>query len=115
MFKVTDNMFRQGILKIMKQKRVPLDFADMCKNALDHKERAVDDGGKMYRHRGIGSFDMIHYTFAEGANASVIITSDAALADIEGSDDMFGHIRVQLTGEPLIDLLGGGRGGGQAS
>ncbi len=47
MFKVADDMSKQGILKIMKQKRLPLDFAGMCDNALDHKGCAVDDGGRM--------------------------------------------------------------------
>ena len=107
MFKVADDMSKRGILKIMKQKRLPLDFAGMCDNALDHKGCAVDDGGRMYRYRGIGAYDLVHYAFAEDAGASVIITSDAAFADIEGNDDKFGHIRVQLTGGPLIDLLGG--------
>lgn len=115
MFKVTDNMFRQGMLRIIKQKRPPLDFADLCGNALDHKGRAVDDGGKMYRYRGIDAYDLVHYAFAEGAGASVIITSDAAFADIEGNDDKFGHIKVQLTGGPLIDLLGGDSSAGQPS
>lgn len=102
------DLARQGILKIVEWKGDSLDFILLSNKALVHRGRAVDDGGKMYRYRGIGAYDLIHYAFAEDVGASVIITSDAAFADIEGNDDKFGHIRVQLTGGPLIDLLGGG-------
>ena len=38
----------------------------------------------------------------------MICTTDAAFADIAGSDDVFGHIMVQLTSGPLVGPLAGG-------
>ena len=108
---IIDNMMEQGILEIVDADRVHPDYALLCSKEWMHRGHAVYMAkSRTYRYLGIGPFDLIHYAFAEGANASVIITSDAAFADIEGSDDMFGHIRVQLVGEPLIDLLGGDGG-----
>lgn len=66
--------------------------------------------GRRCRHIGVGPFDMAHFALALGARAEAICTTDAAFADIAGSDGVFGHIRIQLTGDPLIDLLAG-RGG----
>ena len=110
MFKILDRMVKHGILGIAKQGGWSPDFSRLCDKALAHRGRAVYVvSSKSYRHRGIGAFDLMHYAFARDAGASVIITSDAAFADIEGSDDEFGHIRVQLTGEPLIGPLGGGQ------
>ena len=109
MFKILGRMVKQGILGIARQDGWSPDFSHLCDKALAHKGRTVYVvSSKSYRHRGIGAFDLMHYAFARDAGASVIITSDAAFADIEGSDDEFGHIRVQLTGEPLIRLPGGG-------
>ena len=117
---IIDIMIYQGILEIVDADRVHPDYLVLCSKEMTHRGRAAYVAkSRTYRYLGIGPFDLIHYAFAEGANASVIITSDAAFADIEGSDDMFGHIRVQLVGGPLIDMLGGdggvrgqGRGGG---
>ena len=53
-------------------------------------------------------YDLMQYAFAKDVGTSAIITSDAVFADIGGNDDEFGHIKVQLTGRPPIDLLGGG-------
>ncbi len=106
------NMIEQGILEIVDADEVHSDYVILCGKELTHRGRAVYVAkSRTYRHRGIGPFDLIHYASAEGANASVIITSDAAFADIEGNDDEFGHIRVQLTSGPLIDLLGGENAG----
>ena len=108
--KIIEDMVKHGILKIVAVEGGSPDFSRLCDKALAHRGRAVYmASSKSYRHRGIGAFDLMHYAFARDAGASVIITSDAAFADIEGSDDEFGHIRVQLTGKPLIDLLGGGQ------
>ena len=108
--RITKDMVNQGILEIVSTESKPLDYSSLCDKALAHRGRAVYAvSSKSYRHRGIGAFDLMHYAFARDAGASVIITSDAAFADIEGSDDEFGHIRVQLTGEPLIGPLGGGQ------
>ncbi len=110
--KIIYNMVRRGVLKIVVAKGKSHDCFGLCGNALVHSGHAVYVAdNRACRHRGIGSFDLIHYASAEGAGASVIITSDAAFADIEGGGGEFGHIRVQLTGGPLIDLLGGGDGG----
>ena len=114
--KIIYNMVRRGVLKIVMVKGKSHDYFGLCGKALVHSGHAVYVAdNRAYRHKGIGPFDLIHYASAEGANAAVIITSDAAFADIEGNDDEFGHIKVQLTGGPLIDLLGGGDGGGQPS
>ena len=51
-----------------------------------------------------------HFALALDAGAVAICTTDAAFADIAGNDGVFGHIKIQLTGDPLIDLLAG-RGG----
>ena len=57
------------------------------------------------RHRGIGPYDWIQCELAEDAGASVIYTTDAALADITGNDSEFGHIRVRLAGGPPPDRV----------
>ncbi len=113
--KIIYDMVRRGVLKIVAVEK-PHDYFGLCGKALVHSGHAVYVAdNRACRHRGIGPFDLIHYASAEGAGASVIITSDAAFADIEGNDNEFGHIRVQLTGGPLIDLLGGDGGGEQPS
>ena len=109
---ITKDMVNQGILEIVSTESKSPDFSRLCDKALAHRGRAVYmASSKSYRHHGIGAFDLVHYALARDAGASVIITSDAAFADIEGSDDEFGHIRVQLTGKPLIGPLGGGQYG----
>ena len=66
------------------------------------------------RHRGIGSHDWPHIAFARDAGATVTCTTDAAFADTAGSDDEFGHVKIQPTSTgavgPLHDLAQG-RGG----
>ena len=75
---------------------------------LEHEGRTAPGvGGQRCRHVGVGPFDWAHFALALGARAEAICTTDAAFADIAGSDDMFGHIKIQLTRDPLIDLLAG--------
>ena len=109
--KIIEDMVKHGILEIVSTEGSSPDYSSLCDKALAHRGRAVYmASSKSYRHHGIGAFDLVHYALAKGEGASVIITADAAFADIEGSDDEFGHIRVQLTGKPLIGPLGGGAG-----
>ena len=114
-----DRMAGQDLLKIVKQKDRSPDLPLLCDKAIEHRGHAAC-GAKSgaYRHYGIGSYDLLHYSFAMAAGASLILTSDAAFADIEGNDNEFGHIRIRITARPLIDLLAGGkavvRGGSDA-
>ncbi len=72
----------------------------------EHAGRAVySKGGRFYRYRGVGPCDWLQFELAEYANASVICTTDAAFADIEGNDEDFGHIRIQMTNASLIGPL----------
>lgn len=65
--------------------------------------RAVHTGkGKNYRYRGVGSYDWLNFLLARDSGATVICTTDAAFADIEGNDSEFGHIRIQMAGAPPI-------------
>ena len=63
---------------------------------------------KLCRHLGIDACDWPQIAFADAAGASAICTTDTAFADIVGNDAEFGHLKVQLTSGPLIDLLSGG-------
>ena len=66
--------------------------------------------GRRCRHVGVGPFDRAHFALALGARAEAICTTDAAFADIAGSDGTFGHTKIHLMGSPLVDMLAG-RGG----
>ena len=106
MLNLVSGMARQGFLRIVELDDRSPDLYLLHGKALARAGRAVYGGkSRFYRYRGVGSCDWLHFAFARDAGASVICTTDAAFADIEGSDDEFGHIRIQLTGAPLIDLL----------
>ena len=49
------------------------------------------------------------FELAEYADVSVIYTTDAVFADIEGNDEDFGHIRIQMTNGLRIGGSGGAR------
>ena len=83
-----------------------LDF--LLGKMLEHPGRIVSGmRSRTCRHRGVGPYDWFHYAPALLAGASVICTTDAALADVAGSDAQFGRIQVQLTSGPLIGPLSG--------
>ena len=56
--------------------------------------------GQPCRHRGVGPHDWLHFEFAARAGASIICTTDAALADVAGNDAVYGHIRILLAKDP---------------
>ena len=102
------NLDKEGFLNAVNIPGWQLDLPRVHAKMLEHPGRAVPGRGKFCRHLGIGSCDWPQIMFARDAGASAILTTDTAFADIVGSDSEFGHIKVQLTGEPLIDLLSGG-------
>ena len=100
------NMTKQGTLRILELGSWSPDFVRLPTKVHEHVGCAVyTEGGKFYRYRGIGPCDWLQFAFAEYANASIICTTDAAFADIEGNDEDFGHIRIQMTSGPLIGPL----------
>ena len=100
-----DDMSEQGLLTVVDIPGWTLDLPRVHAKIFEHPGRVVPGRGKFCRHLGIGSCDWPQIMFARDAGASAILTTDTAFADIVGSDSEFGHIKVQLTGEPLIDLL----------
>ena len=108
MFERMIGMEKRGHLVIMGIKDLPIDIASSPAKVHEHVGRAVRDArGKFYRYRGVGPCDWPQFALAKHANASVIITSDVAFADIEGNDKDFGHIKIQMINAPLIGLLTG--------
>ena len=110
--KLFDNLDRRAFLTVVNIPGWSLDLPRVYAKMFEHPGRAVPGRGKFCRHLGIGSCDWPQIMFARDVGASAILTTDTAFADIVGSDSEFGHIQVQLTGEPLIDLLSGGGNGG---
>ena len=110
MLKRIDYMANSGFLSIMELEDWAPDLVLLRGKVHMHAGRAVRiAGGRIYRYRGIGSCDWLHFAIAVALGASVICTTDAAWADVEGNDEEFGHIRIQTTGGPLIaPLIGGG-------
>ena len=107
-----DDWKEQGSLNVVDMPDWAPDFPLLRAKILEHPGRTVPGRGRFCRHLGIGSCDWPQIMFARDVGASAILTTDTAFADIVGSDSEFGHIQVQLTGEPLIDLLSGGGNGG---
>ena len=109
MFRIVDMMVDLDHLKIVDLDGWSPSLPVLCHEMI-RREGSVTYNAKSRtcRHRGVGSHDLLHYSIVKHLGAPVIITSDAAFADIEGSDGGFGHIRIQLTGGPLIDLLSDG-------
>ena len=107
--KVVDRMVKQGHLKITDLKGWSPDFLGLCHMMIVCRGSAVRRAkSRTYWHRGIGPHDLLHCAAAKHLDAPIIITTDAALADIVGRENGCGHIRIQITSGPLIDLLGGG-------
>ena len=102
------NMKRSGALEIMETAGWSPDLDFLLGKMLEHPGRIVSGmRSRTCRHRGVGPYDWFHYALALLAGASVICTTDAALADVAGSDAQFGRIQVQLTSGPLIGPLSG--------
>ena len=100
---IIEYMTKHGFLKIVEPKRWSPDFSLLYDRMIEQGGRAVHTGkGKNYRYRGVGSYDWLNFLLARDSGASVIFTTDAAFADIEGNDSEFGHIRIQMAGAPLI-------------
>ena len=113
MFKILHDLEDAGILKVVEIDDRTLDLALLQRKAVEHVGRVIVPAasGKRFRHRGIGACDWLHIWIAKCIGADVIITNDTAFVEIVGNDDEFGPIQVQMTGGPLIDLLGGDGGG----
>ena len=106
-FKLARNLDECGFLIVVNIPGWTLDLPRVHAKMFEHPGRVVPGRGKFCRHLGIGSCDWPQIMLARDVGASAILTTDTAFADIVGSDSEFGHIKVQLTGEPLIDLLSG--------
>ncbi len=101
-------MAKGGTLAIMETAGWSPDLDFLLGKMLEHPGRIVSGmRSRTCRHRGVGPYDWFHYALALLAGASVICTTDAALADVAGSDAQFGGIQVQLTSGPLIGPLSG--------
>ena len=102
------NMKSDGVLAIMKATGWSPDLDFLLGKMLEHPGRIVSGmRSRTCRHRGVGPYDWFHYALALLVGASVICTTDAALANVAGSDAQFGGIQVQLTSGPLIGPLSG--------
>ncbi len=106
--KLLDNLVRQGFLTVVHIPGWHLDQLRIYSKMIEHPGRTVTGRGKFCRHLGIDACDWPQIAFADAAGASAICTTDTAFADIVGNDAEFGHLKVQLTSAPLIDLLSGG-------
>ena len=103
-----NTMTSDDILEIMETAGWSPDLFFLLGKMLEHPGRIVSGmRSRTCRHRGVGPYDWFHYALALLAGASVICTTDAALADVAGGDAQFGRIQVQLTSEPLIGPLSG--------
>ena len=113
MFKLVRSLEDMGILKVIEIDDRALDLALLQRKMVEHvgRIRVPAANGKKVRHIGIGACDWLHIWIAKCIGADVICTNDAAFVEIVGNDDEFGHIQVQVTSGPLIDLLGGGGAG----
>ena len=103
-----DTLNKQGFLTVVHMPGWHLDQLRIYSKMLEHPGRTVPGWRSFCRHLGINPCDWPHFAFADAAGASAICTTDTAFADIVGNDAEFGHLKVQLTSAPLIDLLSGG-------
>lgn len=110
---LVDDMKGNGRLEVVDMEGWSPGLAVLYSRTLEHAGCTVPGSkGQTCRHRGIGSHDWLHTALARDAGATVICTTDAAFADIAGSDDdEFGHIKIQPTSTgavgPLYDLAQG--------
>ena len=105
---ILDNLNRQGFLTIVHMPGWCLGQIRVYSKMVEHPGRTVHGWRGFCRHLGINPCDWPQIAFAVDAGASAICTTDTAFADIVGNDAEFGHLKVQLTSGPLIDLLSGG-------
>ncbi len=97
-------MTKQGLLTIVGENGWSPNTVLLQRKMLEYPGRTVSGKhSRTCRHRGIGAYDWFHFELAEDAGASVIYTTDAALADIARNDSEFGHIQVRLVGGPPPD------------
>ena len=103
-----NTMVKDGTLAIIETAGWSPDLDFLLGKMIEHPGRIVSGmRSRTCRHRGVGPYDWFHYALALLAGASVICTTDAALADVAGSDAQFGRIQIQLTSEPLVGPLSG--------
>ena len=101
-----DEVVDSGFLEIIGLKGRSPDLELLYGKVLEHAGRVMPVAkGNRFRYRGIGSCDWLHFWLALVFGAAAICTADKAFADIPGRDKEFGGIAVQLTSEPLIDML----------
>ena len=106
MAEFVDEMVKGKTLRIMDLKGRSPDLEILYGKVLKHAGSVVPVAkGNMFRYRGIGSCDWLHFWLALAFGAAVICTADKAFADIPGRDEEFGGIAVQLTSEPLATPL----------
>ena len=106
--KLLHKLDKQGFLKVVDVEGWSPSLLLARRKALEHAGRVLPAAvGSMFRHRGIGSCDWLHFLLALYLGAQVICTADKAFADVRGNDDVFGHIWVQLTSEPPAGPLAG--------
>ena len=99
-----NNMKTEGLLTIVGENGWSPNTVLVQRKMLEYPGRTVSGKhSRTCRHRGIGAYDWFHFELADDAGASVIYTTDAALADIAGNDSEFGHIQVRLVGGPPPD------------
>ena len=102
-------MVKQGIIEIIEPENWSPDLLLLYAKVLEHAGYVLSVGkGRPFRYRGVGSCDWLHFALAKYLGAAVILTADAAFADIAGNDDEFGHILVQLASGPLVGPLAAG-------
>ena len=97
-------MERRRPLQIIKPRR-RFSLSPTCAKLLERAGRTAPCiPGRRCRYGGVGPHGLEHLALAPDAGAVAICTTDAAFAHTAGSDDMFGHIKIQLAGDPLADL-----------
>ena len=99
-----DKKVKEEVLEIMEPENWSPDLLLLYAKVLEHAGYVLPaKKGRPFRYRGVGSCDWLQFALARHLGAAVIFTTDAAFADIEGGDDEFGHIRIQMASGPLAD------------
>ena len=104
-------MDAQGLLKIVSPKGWSPGLALLHGRVLVHAGRAARTaGGRNYGYRGVGPCGWLRLALAVAVRASAICTAGEALAGVEGNDEEFGRMRIQMARGPLIGRLAGAGG-----
>ena len=102
--RLLNKFVKQDIIEIIEPENWSPDLLLLYAKVLEHEGYVLPAGkGRPFRYRGVGSCDWLQFALARHLGAAVILTTDAAFADIEGNDDEFGHIRIQMASGQLID------------